>query len=208
MPDNNPCKLEMTSFWYSVIDYFYNSPIELLGAVLTVVCVWLNTRQNIWGWPIGILSIICYIWVFYEVYLLGDFLLNIYFLLLSIYGWYNWLYGKGKEEKLPVTALPFQQLVTYIIVGSVAAFIFGEILARYTTASLPYWDAITTSFSVLAQWLLAKKKIENWIFWIFVNVLYIGVYFVKDLFASSLVYVILLALAVKGYQHWKLELNH
>jgi nicotinamide mononucleotide transporter len=196
----------MTLFWQSAVNYFYNSPIELLGAVLTVICVWLNTHQNIWGWPVGILSIICYIWVFYEVYLLGDFLLNIYFLVLSIYGWYNWLYGKGKAVKLPVTSLSLQQLLAYVIVGSTAAFIFGKILASYTPASLPYWDATTTSFSMLAQWPLARKKIENWLFWIFVNVLYIGIYFVKNLFATSIVYVILLVLAAKGYQQWKSEL--
>ncbi|MCS7018955.1 MAG: nicotinamide riboside transporter PnuC [Cytophagales bacterium] len=196
----------MIAFLQSVVEYFYNNPIESIGAILTVVCVWLNTRQSIWGWPVGIASITCYIWVFYDVYLLGDFLLNIYFLLLSLYGWYHWLYGKGNEKKLPVTRLTQSELVTYVIVGSIAAFIFGEILVRYTSASLPYWDATTTSFSVLAQWLLARKKIENWLFWIFVNILYIGIYFAKSLFATALVYAILLVLAVKGYQQWKAEL--
>lgn len=192
--------------WQSIVDYFYRNPVESAGALLTVICVWLNTRQSIWGWITGIAAIGCYIWVFYEVYLLGDFLLNIYFLILSIYGLYNWRYGKGKHEKLPVTQLTRRQLVIYVIVGLAAAFIFGEILARYTSASLPYWDATATSFSVLAQWLLAEKKLENWLFWIFVNILYIGIYFAKDLLASAAVYAVLLVLAVKGYRKWKAEL--
>lgn len=192
--------------WEFVVNYLHKNPIELLGAVLTVICVWLNTQQNPWGWLVGILGIICYLWVFYQVRLVGDFLLNIYFLLTSLYGWYHWRYGKGNMKKLPISRLSLPKLMTYVIAGLVLGVIFGEILARYTSASVPRWDAIATTFSVIAQWLLAKKKVESWGFWIFVNVIYVGIFLAQELFATMLVYAILLALAIKGYWQWKLEL--
>jgi len=190
-------------WWQIVLQYIQANPIEISGFVLTVISIWLNTKQNPWGWGVGILSILCYIYVFASVWLLGDFLLNIYFFMTSIYGWYLWKFTKKEEKYFPISRVSFSEVKILIIVGIISAFLLGKLLSSYPQAAVPYWDAETTAFSLVGQWLLMRKKIENWLVWIFVNLQYVAIFFYKDLIATSLLYVILTILAVKGWYEWK-----
>jgi len=192
--------------WQTALGYVYANPIEIAGFVLTIVSIWLNTKQNPWGWGVGILSILCYIYIFASVWLLGDFLLNIYFFITSIYGWYLWKFGKKGNKLLPVTRISLSEIKILILVGIIGSFLLGALLSSYPQAAVPYWDAETTAFSLIGQWLLVRKKLENWLVWIFVNLQYVAIYFYKDLIATSLLYVILTALAFKGWQDWRKSL--
>lgn len=193
----------MAIWWQITLQYLQANPIEICGFVLTILSIWLNTKQNPWGWGIGILSILCYIYVFASVWLLGDFLLNIYFFITSIYGWYLWKFRKKEEKYLAVSRLSFAEIKILIIIGVIATFLLGKLLSSYPQAAVPYWDAETTAFSLIGQWLLVRKKIESWLVWLFVNLQYVAIFFYKDLIATSLLYIILTILAIKGWYEWK-----
>jgi len=186
--------------------YFANNPVEVVGAVLTLWSVFLNIRQNSWGWLVGIVSVLCYVYVFFKAMLLGDFLLNIYYFLVSIYGFYKWRVGSENKTALEISSLSFSNFLKISVLGVFLSIALGKLFSTYPQASLPYWDATTTAYSVLAQVLLARKKLENWLFWIFINVLCVGIYFYKELYASSILYFFLLLMALQGYQSWRKEL--
>ncbi len=190
-------------WWQIVLQYLQANPIEICGFAFTVLSIWLNTKQNPWGWGVGILGILCYIYVFASVWLLGDFLLNIYFFITSIYGWYLWKFAKKEDKHLAVSRTSFAEIKILIVIGVVATFLLGKLLSSYPQAAVPYWDAETTAFSLIGQWLLVRKKIENWLVWLFVNLQYVAIFFYKDLIATSLLYAILAILAIKGWYEWK-----
>ncbi|SFF55805.1 nicotinamide riboside transporter PnuC [Thermoflexibacter ruber] len=191
----------------SIEEYIRQNPIEIIGSLLTILAIWLNTKQNAWGWIVGILSIVCYIYVFASVWLLGDFLLNIYFFVTSLYGWYQWRYGSQEHQELAVSLTKSSELLILISLAIVGAVLLGMLFSTYPQAAVPYWDAVITSFSLVAQWLLARKKLENWLVWIFVDVQASMIYFYKDLIVTGFLYIILTILAVKGYMNWKTSMS-
>lgn len=186
-----------------MLEYLKNNYLENIGIVSTFICVWLNTRQNIWGWPWAIFASIIYGIVYFKAKLYSDMELQVVFIIISVYGWWKWLYGGEDKTVLPVTNTP--QKYYLILAGILVLFAFasGYLHGKFTDASLPYFDSSLTAISLVAQWLMARKYIENWIFWIVANVGYVFMYFSKDLFGTSVLYLILLALAVKGFLDWK-----
>jgi nicotinamide mononucleotide transporter len=203
-----------------ISDYLSKNPIEALGAILTILCVWLNTKANIWGWFVGIISTICYIYVAYAAQLWGFCLLNIFFLAISLYGLWNWKYSKQGESKgenienidnkniiLPITKTTTKTIIILLVIGVILSLIFNEILSK-TGNPAPFFDAIIFAFSIVAQGLLANKKIENWIFWILLNIATVLMFYSLQYWISAVLYAILFVLAIKGYYEWKTKLVH
>ena len=144
--------------------------VEIIACVLGLISVWLLTKQNIWCWPAGIAMVLMYIYIFYEVRLYSDMLLQIFFAVMQIYGWYFWLNGRGKEETLRVSFLNRKEIIFWTISIFIFSLILGVWMKKFSNADLPYIDAATTAMSVIAQWLMTKKIIENWILWIVADV--------------------------------------
>ena len=182
---------------YIVVNY-----LELIGAIFGVICVYLNTKENIWGWPTGIVSVGIYTYVFFETSLYGDFMLNGTYVVLGFYGWYNWLYGSAKHSILEISLSDKEEVLLLFAIGILGIFIGGRILTA-VDGSLPYWDATTTAFSLIAQWQLTKKRLENWLVWIFVDVLCVGLYLYKGIYIAAGLYTIYLILATLGYFDWR-----
>jgi nicotinamide mononucleotide transporter len=179
--------------------------IEWVAATLGVACVYLLIRQSLWSWPVGILMTSLYAWIFLEVRLYSDFGLQLFFIALQAYGWWFWLARRDKAvaaSKAPIQRLSNRARIVWLIAGLVAAAALGTVMDRYTDAALPYWDALTTSFSVVAQILLARKYIENWAVWIGVDVFAVGIYFYKDLTVTSGLYLVFLGMAIWGLLTW------
>ncbi|MEZ4774262.1 MAG: nicotinamide riboside transporter PnuC [Bacteroidia bacterium] len=183
------------------------SPLEVLGFIFGVVCVALNAMENIWGWPTGLINVGIYIYIFFIARLYADVVLNIFFFITGVYGWYHWLNGGNKKDDLPITTSPLKLWGMYLLVGILGILIIGFFFDNYTNADLAYWDAYTTSFSLLAQVLMAQKKIENWLIWIAVDVIAIGIYWYKDLRLTALMFLIYLVLATLGYFNWKRKMG-
>ncbi|MBI1189926.1 MAG: nicotinamide riboside transporter PnuC [Tepidisphaera sp.] len=175
---------------------------EAIAAATGLLSVWLTVRQNLWLWPTGIISVLLYTWVFAGAKLYSDAGLQVVYLVVSIYGWAHWAKGGPRESGLPVTTLsPSARAVCGLGVLAGAAGL-GTLMAHYTDAALPYPDALVTSASIAAQWLLARKKLENWWLWIGVDVLGIGVFVYKGLSLTAGLYAVFLVMAILGLREW------
>lgn len=197
------------SYISEILDYarFLNS-LELLGLVTGLLAVWWLIRQNILTWPAGIIYILASLIIFWREKLYADFALHIFFLAMNIYGWYFWSYAKKSENhKVPVTQINWSTLVILTLLSFVGIALTGYFLSEFTDAALPYWDSATTVLSITGMWLMARKKIENWYFWLIVDVLATGIYYYKGIYFYSILYIIYIALAVSGYLSWKSSMN-
>lgn len=183
------------------------SAFEIVGTILGVLGVWLMIRQNIWGWPVGLVQVALYAWVFYEARLYSDAILQLIFFGLQLYGWWHWHRARRDPSRvtpeLPVTSLAVATCVLVSVAGLAGTVIWGEFMRRTTDAALPHWDAFILVFSVIAQWLQARKILECWLGWIIVNVVAIGVYWVKDLHLTAGLYAVFLGMAVWGWKAWR-----
>ncbi len=176
---------------------------ELIGFVSGVICVYLVVKQNIWNWPVALVNAFFYIIVFYQARLYADMGLQVIYIILSIYGWYEWLHGGKDHGKLSVTRTRASEGLLLTLIAVVSTLGVGYFLTAYTNADLPYWDALTTVVSLCAQFLMARKKLESWVLWISVDIIYIGMYYYKALYLTMLLYAIFLVLATAGYFAWR-----
>jgi nicotinamide mononucleotide transporter len=184
-------------------------PLEVAGVLTGIVCVWLAARNSIWNFPIGIVSCGLYIVVFGRVQLYSDAGLQLAFIALAIYGWWEWLRGNaaGHPERpmLPISSTSRRQWLALGGSSVLYALGAGYLLATHTDAALPYWDSTTTAISLVAQLLLSRRKLENWLLWIGVDVAYVGMYWYRHLYLTSVLYAVFLAIAAYGYWQWRQE---
>jgi len=153
-----------------------------------------------------IAAVLLFIVIFYQVRLYSDLILHIVYVFLQIYGWHHWLFGGQGRDRLPVTVLASFKLGIWVIACASGALLWGHLMARFTDAALPYPDAFTTVASLIAQWLLARKRLDAWYFWIAVDIAAVGIYFSKGLFLTTGLYAVFLLLAVTGFFTWKKRL--
>lgn len=183
------------------------SPYELVGVAFGLLSVYLTVRENIWCWPTGIVSVIAFAVLFFDIKLYADMLLQIFFLVTGFQGWYYWLYGGKNRGELPISQLDQAQVLALGAGLVVAVAAIGYLFDTYTDAHIPFWDAAASGMSVLAQVLLMRKKIENWYLWIAVDVLSIGIYIYKAVYLTAGLYVVFLALAIAGLLAWRRTAN-
>lgn len=178
-------------------------PLELIAVILTLVAVYLTTRQIVWCWPLGMVSVTLYAVVFYQARLYADMGLQGLYFALAAYGWWAWLYGGEDHTELEVTLASTKTRLVLVVAATVAGVLLGQTLSRLTDASLPFMDSLLTSFSIAAQWMQARKLLENWLVWIAVDVFYVGMFVYKELYLTAGLYTIFLALATMGYLQWR-----
>ncbi len=186
---------------------FFSNPVEVAGAVLTVVSIVILVRQSLWGWPIGIAATLLYLPVFWQAQLYGDMGLYGVFLVAQVYGWRVWYAGEPDDEAALAPRLGSPSGLAILLIGAALGTMgLGWLLER-AGGSLPYWDGFTTSFALAAQVMQARKWVENWLVWIAVNAVATGVYVVKGLGPTAALYLVLLGLAVAGWMTWRRELQ-
>jgi nicotinamide mononucleotide transporter len=177
--------------------------LEYAAAAFGLACVALTVRQNVLCWPTGLVMVALYLVVFYQARLYSDMLLQGVYIVLQVYGWYAWVYGGTNRSALAVTRTSPREMLAWGAVCLVGTAALGGTMRAFTDASLPFLDAFTTSASLVAQWLLGRKRLESWLFWIVVDVVSIGVYLAKGLYPTTGLYAIFLCLAVWGFFEWK-----
>ncbi len=202
-----------------LIDWLSANWIELTATILGLAGIGLQIKQNYWYWLTSILMVLMYIYVFYTTKFYADMSFQVYYLVVSIYGWYYWIKSERRPNKnrtkteqentakMVVKQLTKKQIL--ISIGISVAFFVGIyfILKIFTDSDVPAGDAFTTALSITATWLLAKKYIENWIFWIIADTVSAGLYFYKELYPTFILFAVLTFLAIIGYGHWKKALN-
>jgi len=176
--------------------------LEIIGVITGLLCVYLAARNNIWNWPIAIISVGIYIFIFFDSHLYADMGLQFYFMGMNIYGWYYWSRKPATEQKTPVMLITRKEIILSVIAIIIFTFFLGTVL-KYTPASYPYIDSFCTACSLVAQVFLARKVLENWLIWIFVDIIYVGVYIFKHLDLTAVMYAIYVGIALLGYIDWK-----
>jgi nicotinamide mononucleotide transporter len=186
-----------------MIEYLQQNWIEVAGIITSVLCVWFNTQQNIWGWFWAIVASGIYAVTFYQSKLYSDMELQLVFIVLSIYGWYEWKFGGKQQTTLTVSKISMP--IALICLGFLVIFTLasGYFHSKNTDASIPYMDSFLTAMSLVATWMAARKYIENWSVWIVANIFYVGVYFSRELYGTSILYFILILLPIKGIIDWR-----
>jgi nicotinamide mononucleotide transporter len=179
---------------------------EIIGTVLGIIGVGLMIRQSLWGWPVGLVQVTVYAGVFLDARLYSDAILQVAFFLIQAYGWWHWWRGRTPARELPVTMLGPAATAGAVVAGAVVTAGWGAFM-RTTDAALPGWDAFILVFSLIAQWLQARKKLECWPGWMLVNTVAIGVYWVKDLRLTAGLYVIFWLMALWGWREWRISMQ-
>lgn len=176
---------------------------ELVAAVITLVSIWLATREHIWYYPTGLVALTMYTWLFYGAKLYAESLLQIVCFVLMVYGWYEWLHGGANRQPLPVTRTPRWAWLAGIVSGIVGSAIVIAAQLRYTDNPSPYVDSSLLVWSLVAQWMTARKWIENWILWVIINTISIPLYVTRGLTITAVLYAGLWLLAIVGYVQWR-----
>lgn len=181
---------------------FGSRPVEIAAALLGLANVALIIRRTVWNYPFGIAMVVLYGGIFWQAQLYAEAGLQVYFLVIQIAGWWWWLRGRGRDGRVIVTRAPPGELAACAAAAGGTALALGWALARYTDAALPWWDATVAALSVVAQFLLARRRLESWPVWIAVDVLAIGIYLAKDLTPTAALYAVFLVLASAGLVAW------
>lgn len=211
--------------------WFQNNYIEVFGAVTGIIYVFLEIRQKIWLWPVGIVTSAVYIWVFFSSKFYADMSLQAYYLVISVLGWYLWLHGRKKEwekpgreerekviggemmgregensevsEELRVTRLRFRTGIFASVAFLILYAVMWVVLSRLTDSPVPEWDSFVTSLSVVATWMLARKIYEHWYLWVIVNTASALIFAMRGLYPTVVLYIIYGIMSFAGMIEWK-----
>jgi nicotinamide mononucleotide transporter len=179
------------------------TPLETAAVLFTLLNVWLTVKENIWCWPTGIVGVTLYGFVNYEARLYSNTALQVIYLVLSIHGWYEWLHGGAHKTPLTITRASRRTLALCLVSAVVISAVLLLVLRATTGAALPVWDASTTAFSLVAQWMMNEKLVENWLLWLAVDIVYVPIYAVRSYNMTAALYAIFCLLAWKGYVDWR-----
>jgi nicotinamide mononucleotide transporter len=177
---------------------------EIIGTIISLFYLYFSIIQNRWLWPLGFFSSAIYVLVFFKAGIYADMGLQLYYVIISVYGWFNWIkmnQNKSGGQINDVIKVPWLILLL-LLITFIIFILLSQLLKYYTDSTIPYLDAFTTALSITATWMLAKKYIEHWLIWIVVDAVSSGVYFYKELHVTALLYIIYTVFAIVGYFMW------
>jgi nicotinamide mononucleotide transporter len=189
-----------------IFTWLYNHWIENLAVVTGLIYIVLSVKQRIGCWPFGIISSVLYLYVFFGAKIYADMFLQLYYVLMGIYGWIHWAQidsASSDKKELPVSKLNLSQGIVLLMLTLLLWLGIAQLLIRYTDSPVPWIDAFTTAFSFTATYMLARKILEHWIIWVVVDFISVALYFYRELYSSIVLFLIYTVLAVLGYKEWK-----
>jgi nicotinamide mononucleotide transporter len=182
--------------------------LELLAFALAVAMVWCNIRTLPWGWPLAALSSALYLVLFWDAKLFGEAALQVFFIAMAMWGWWQWLRGSDEQgHALTVRELGASQWTWVLLALAILWPALGLFLRHFTHSDVPWWDAFTTSSSVVATWLLGRKFLENWPAWVLVNAVSVALFAHKGLWLTTLLYAVFILMALQGWRQWRAMLS-
>lgn len=196
--------MEASSVWDLLLQNIYQTTLlEVIAVVFGLLSVWYSKKVNILVFPTGIVSVVIYVYICFVAKLYADMGINFVYFVMSVYGWINWTRKRPNETELPVRFLNAKQNIYAIIATIVWFVVLSFVLTQFTDSTVPYIDSFTTAVFIVGMWLMAVKKVENWIYWIIGDVVSVPLYFYKGLVFTSFQYFIFLIIAVLGYLAWR-----
>ncbi|MEI6748360.1 MAG: nicotinamide riboside transporter PnuC [Bacteroidales bacterium] len=181
--------------------------IEIIAVTFGLSSVWFAKKENILVYPTGIVNVLIYVYICYFAGLYADMGINAFYFVMSVYGWYNWSRKVDTSHHVPISKATSLQLIISVGAFVIFFFLLWYVLERFTDSVVPVWDSFTTSVFIISMWLMALKKIENWLGWIIGDALVIPLFAYKGLVFTSFQYIVFLALAVSGYLEWRKKLK-
>jgi len=192
-----------------ILVWISSNYIELSATVFGLFYILLSIKQNIWCWPAGLITSALYVYVFFVSKFYADMGLQVYYVFVSLYGWYHWKFGakSKKQDDLKITKTNVKTAIVLLLVTALFFILISYILVNFTDSPVPYWDSFTTSASFVATWMLARKMIEHWIIWIVVDSISLGLYLYKGLYPTVILFGVYTILAILGYIEWKRKMT-
>jgi len=199
----------------TVFHYLSSLPLlELAAMLLSLIYVILAAKGSLWCWPAAFISTAIYAVIFYDVSLLMDSALSVYYLVMAIYGYWVWQKNtsnnnnslqKENSKTIPIIiiswSLNLHIKVCFLL--TIISLALGYIMANYTPAAFPYLDTFTTVFAVFATYLITQKVLENWLYWIAIDLISLYLYIEKDLLPTAVLFVLYIVIAIYGYVKWQ-----
>ncbi len=191
------------------------SYLEFFGTIAGFIAVWLASKANIWSWPLGLINVTLFFFLFYQVQLYPDMFLQVFFFVTNLIGWWRWAHPRPFEEdrkkQLRVSYMPTRQLVLLAIIGLAGTFLFGSLASRLhewfpvvfsKPSAFPYLDSFVTVMSIITTFLMIQKKIESWMIWIIIDVVATYMYFMKGIKFVGIEYLVFCFIAAFGLWNW------
>ena len=178
------------------------NPLEISSNIINLISVFFANRNSVHTWWTGIIGSILFGFLFFEVKLYADVTLQFFFIITGIWGWWNWIHGDNEKTVREITRISLSRLFLFTLISIAVTFGYGYLLYSLTDASFPFIDSIILIFSILAQLLLMERKLENWFFWILVDIVAVPLYSSKELYLTAFIYFIFLINAIWGLFHW------
>lgn len=182
------------------------SPFEIVAAAFGIISVFLSTRQNVLSWPTSLVNVSMYTWIFWQQHLYGLMAIQVFFFVISVYGWYQWLFGGAAKTELKVSHTGPRLGAALFTIG-LAGWIGLYLVLRATNDASPLLDAFFFAVSLVAQWMMARKLVECWIIWVAINCISVPFFLLRENYATAGQYAVFLVLATMGWRHWKASLD-
>ena len=186
-----------------VLKWILKNYIEILATVTGLIYLLYSIQGKVLLWFYGLITSLLYVYVFFKSKIYADMGINVYYVIVSIYGWIHW-YRRGNDNKkgLPLSRLKLGNGIILLAITFVIFIIIAFILKKFTDSSIIIWDSILTAGSITATWMLARKILEHWLIWVVVDALSIGLYVYKGLYPTVILFIVYTTLAVAGYFEW------
>ena len=205
----------MTTIFQAVYDDLSDTTsIEAIAVIAGIVSVWYSRKENILVFPTGLINTTLYIYLSFKGHLLGEASVNLYYTIMSVYGWYMWTRKKGDNQS-PVLVITksnrkewIQQIVFFVAFYLLIYFSLSFAKKAFLPEAIPWADAFASATAYTGMWLMAKKKVESWIWWILTNIASIPLYFIKGYAFTGVQFLILLILAIAGWKSWNEKAKH
>jgi nicotinamide mononucleotide transporter len=193
----------MNELWDIFLTQLHASTIlEATAVFFGLLSVWYSKQEHIWVYPTGIISVLIYVYITFEFKLYADMGINAYYFIMSVYGWYHWTNTGTEKAQIPITRNSLSENVLALTIV-IVAFVVIRFGLDFTDSDVPTWDAITTATAIAGMWLMARKKIENWLAWIITDLIAVPLYLYKGLLLTSIQFFVFTLLAIWGYFAWR-----
>ncbi len=179
------------------------SPLEIFAVIISIIGVTLTIKRNMWCWVFNFFAFVLYAYLFFEFKLYGETILQLFFMVVNFYGFYHWLKGKQQDHEIRIEPIAVQTVILQMIIAAVGGGVFGLSLHYFTDAALPILDSQLAAFSLLATYWTSRKHIATWVLWVFVDIVYVGMFMYKELFLTAALYAAFVGLAAFGWWQWE-----
>ena len=179
------------------------SPLEIFAVIISIIGVALTIQRNMWCWLFNFVAFVLYAYLFFEFKLYGETILQFFFMGMNFYGFYHWLKGKQQDHEIRIEPIAVKTAILQMALAAVGGLVFGLSLHYFTDAALPMLDSQLAAFSLLATYWTSRKHIATWVLWVFVDIVYVGMFIYKDLFLTAGLYAAFVGMAAFGWWQWE-----